>query len=199
MDNNFWNDRFTQEVDLYGTEPNQYFKEKIGQLKPGNLLIPGEGEGRQAVYAAELGWKVTAFDMSEVARRSALDKAMHARLNITYLLSRAEEFDYEQVYEGAALIYFHLPPEIRSFVHKKIAGSVKAGGHLIMEAFHPRQLTYSSGGPKNPKMLYTAEMLSRDFEGWEFLEKLEGEVLLQEGSGHAGPGYVTRLFARKSV
>jgi 2-polyprenyl-3-methyl-5-hydroxy-6-metoxy-1,4-benzoquinol methylase len=200
MDSNFWNNRYTQEVGLYGNEPNQYFKEKIRDLAPGRLLIPGEGEGRQALFAAGRGWQVTAFDMSEVARSHALDKAKHSGLNITYLLSKAEDFEYRQeVYDAAALIYFHLPDNIRNEVHKKITASVKPGGHLIVEAFHPEQLSYSSGGPKSEEMLYTTEMLTRDFEGWEILEKLEGEVLLQEGSGHAGPGYVSRLFARKSL
>lgn len=75
MDNNFWNNRYTQVNDLYGTEPNQYFREKIGLLKSGHLIIPGEGEGRQAIYAAGKGWKVTAFDISTVAQQHALEKA----------------------------------------------------------------------------------------------------------------------------
>ena len=199
MDNSFWDNRYTQEVDLYGTEPNQYFKEKIGQLKSGSLLIPGEGEGRQAIYAARLGWQVTAFDMSNVGRQHALQKAESLALPLNYQLSKAEEFNFKkETYDCVALIYFHLPPAIRTTIHQKIASSVKPGGHLIIEGFHPKQLALSSGGPKNEEMLYTAEMLSRDFEGWEFLEKMEGEVLLQEGSGHAGKAYVSRLFARKT-
>ena len=200
MDSNFWDNRYTQEADLYGREPNQYFKEKIGQLKPGSLLIPGEGEGRQAVYAARLGWQVTAFDMSKLGQEHALQKAESLALPLHYHLSKAEDFSFgQETYDCAALIYFHLAPANRTSIHQKIAAAVKPGGHLILEGFHPRQLDFSSGGPKNEEMLYTAEMLSKDFEGWELLEKLEVEVLLQEGSGHAGPGYVTRLFARKPL
>ncbi|MEX2591701.1 MAG: methyltransferase domain-containing protein [Anditalea sp.] len=198
MDNNFWNNRYTLVNDLYGTKPNQYFKEKIEFLKSGQLLIPGEGEGRQAIYAAAQGWQVTAFDLSKVAQQHALEKAENMRLSLNYQLSKAEDFSYpKETYDCAAVIYFHLPPGGRSNVHKRIAASVKAGGHIIIEAFHPRQLGYSSGGPKSEDMLYTSEMISQDFVGWEFIEKLEGEVLLEEGSGHAGPAYVTRLFARK--
>lgn len=199
MDSTFWNYRYTQQAELYGLAPNEYFKEKIRTLTPGGILIPGEGEGRQALYAAGNGWQVTAFDMSEVARKSALDKAKRSGLPITYLLSKAEDFIYEQVYDAVALIYFHLPADIRSKIHKRIAQSVKPGGHLTLEAFHPKQLAHSSGGPKDAAMLYTADMLEKDFEGWEFLEKLEGEVVLDEGSGHKGKAYVTRLFARKAL
>lgn len=199
MENNFWDNRYSQGVDLYGTEPNQYFKEKVGQLKPGSLLIPGEGEGRQAISAARLGWQVTAFDMSKVGRQHAMEKAESLALPLNYQLSKAEEFNFEkETFDCAALIYFHLSSAIRTNIHKKIASSVKPGGYLILEGFHPKQIALSSGGPKNEEMLYTAEMLSKDFEGWEFMEKLEGEVLLQEGSGHAGKAYVSRLFARQT-
>lgn len=60
-------------------------------------------------------------------------------------------------------------------------------------------MDYSSGGPKNKDMLYTRGMLVHDFEDWEVLESLEGEVSLREGSGHAGTGYITRLLARKRL
>lgn len=200
MDNTFWDDKYSQSADLYGTEPNLYFKEKIRELPPGKILIPGEGEGRQAMYAARMGWEVTAFDMSEVARQHALEKAKILELPVNYQLSKAEDFNYEkEVYDCVALIYFHLPPALRIETHQRIANTVKPGGYLIVEAFHPKQLAYSSGGPKNKEMFYTAEMLNSNFAGWEFLEKLEGEVILNEGSGHMGKGYVTRLFARKSL
>lgn len=200
MDHTFWDDRYRQSVELYGKAPNQYFREKIREIPPGNLLIPGEGEGRHAVFAARTGWEVTAFDMSEVARQHALEKAKSLKLPVNYQLSRAEDFTYEkEEFDCAALIYFHLPPAIRTEIHQKIAGAVKPGGHLILEAFHPRQLAYASGGPKDESMLYTAEMLSRDFTGWEWLENFEGEVMLNEGSGHMGKGFVTRLFAMKKA
>lgn len=136
--------------------------------------------------------------MSEVARKRALDKAKRSELTFTYLLSKAEDFAFEQVYDAAALIYFHLPTAIRSTIHKRVADSVKPGGYLILESFHPKQLGYTSGEPQQEEMLHTAEMLERDFSGWEILEKLEGEVLLNEGIGHAGKAYVTRLFARRN-
>lgn len=200
MENTFWNNRYSQSPELYGEEPNQYFQEKINQLQPGKLLLPGEGEGRQAMYAAWSGWQVTAFDMSEVARRHALKKAERIGLQLSYQLSRAEDFNFEkEAYDCVGLIFFHLPPAVRPEVHQRIAASVKPGGYLILEAFHPEQLAYMSGGPKSEDMLYTGEMLQLDFAGWEILEQLEGQVALNEGSGHVGRGYVTRLFARKSL
>lgn len=58
----FWNQRFSQDEYVYGTEPNEYLKEKLSLLLGGDILLPAEGEGRNAVFAAKTGWKVTAFD-----------------------------------------------------------------------------------------------------------------------------------------
>ena len=58
----FWNERYSQEAYAYGTEPNAFFKSRIDQLSPGKLLLPAEGEGRNAVYAATKGFEVSAYD-----------------------------------------------------------------------------------------------------------------------------------------
>ena len=62
--NSFWNERYSTNEYAYGTEPNEFFKSVLSKLEVGKLLLPGEGEGRNAVYAAKQGWHVTAFDTS---------------------------------------------------------------------------------------------------------------------------------------
>lgn len=61
----FWNERYSHEKLAYGAEPNEFFRNQLQHLRPGKLLVPAEGEGRNAVYAAQQGWQVTAFDFSE--------------------------------------------------------------------------------------------------------------------------------------
>jgi len=51
--------------------PNHFFKEELDNVKPGNILLPAEGEGRNAVYAAKLGWNVLAFDDSASGKKKA--------------------------------------------------------------------------------------------------------------------------------
>ena len=67
-----WDQRFSGDEYVYGTEPNLFFKEKLEGLKPGKLLLPAEGEGRNAVFAARLGWQVKAVDYSVQARMKAI-------------------------------------------------------------------------------------------------------------------------------
>jgi hypothetical protein len=68
MDNmlNPWDERYNLPEYIYGTEPNQFLKNFIQKNKPGKILLPGDGEGRNSVYAAQSGWKVYAFDSSYV-------------------------------------------------------------------------------------------------------------------------------------
>jgi hypothetical protein len=78
-----------------------------------------------------------------------------------------------------------------------MAGSLKAGGLLILEAFTPAQLRHSSGGPKQVELLYDAAMLREDFAGLEVLELTEQEVELSEGRMHSGAAAVVRGVFRK--
>ena len=70
-----WNDRYSSEEFAYGTAPNNYLKEQLEKLKTGSILFPAEGEGRNAVFAAKLGWKVSAFDISAEGKNKALKLA----------------------------------------------------------------------------------------------------------------------------
>ena len=85
MDNDvlrMWDTRYGKDEYAYGTEPNQFLKEKLEDLEPGSILFPAEGEGRNAVYAAQLGWKVSAFDISEVGKQKALKLAGQKKVSI---------------------------------------------------------------------------------------------------------------------
>lgn len=68
----FWDQRYAEDGFVYGPHPNLFFCKELGKLKPGRLLLPGEGEGRNAVYAARRGWEVVAFDQSSEGQRKAL-------------------------------------------------------------------------------------------------------------------------------
>lgn len=68
-----WDDRYKSEEFAYGEEPNNYLKEQLEKLNPSTILFPAEGEGRNAVFAAKLGWKVSAFDISEEGKTKPLN------------------------------------------------------------------------------------------------------------------------------
>ena len=198
MQATFWNERYQNNETVYGLLPNVFFKHCIDKINTGKLLLPAEGEGRNAVYAAKNGWDVTAFDYSEVAKEKALKMAMSHQVTFVYQTTNFLSFQAETAsMDAVALIYAHMPPEIRSEFHHKMAYWVKKGGYVILEAFNPLQLELQSGGPKDVSMLYTQEMLKNDFpeHDWkiELLETTETE--LSEGPFHEGKAQVIRLLA----
>ena len=96
MDASFWNERYVSKEYVYGKEPNTFFKDFINQKLrvPGKLLLPAEGEGRNAVFAALNGYQVTAFDFSTDAKNKAQLLASEQNVSIEYLTSDISSFDF---------------------------------------------------------------------------------------------------------
>jgi cyclopropane fatty-acyl-phospholipid synthase-like methyltransferase len=194
----FWDSRFAAKEYVYGISPNDYFKQKLDGLEPGRLLLPGEGEGRNAVYAAAKGWQVDALDYSREGRRKALALAEQQGVEIHYDLADLETSVFgEEKYDAIAMVYAHFRSAIRKDFHQRIMNSLRPGGYLIMEAFSIKQLGKASGGPQNADLLYTPEMLRDDFGRLEMLELTESEKELREGSFHQGMAEVISLFGFK--
>jgi hypothetical protein len=95
----FWDQKFDTPDYKYGKQPNRFLHEQAMRFpQKSEVLLPGDGEGRNSVWLAEQGHRVTAMDSSA----------------------------------------------------------------LGLEAFHPKQLSYTSGGPKDESLLYTREMIQSD-------------------------------------
>jgi 2-polyprenyl-3-methyl-5-hydroxy-6-metoxy-1,4-benzoquinol methylase len=193
----FWDERYAEAGFAYGQQPNAYFQEVIQALAPGKLLLPCEGEGRQAVYAAQLGWEVTAFDQSSTGRQKALAWATEAGVKLNYVLADAMAFEAPAQFDLVALIFAHMPEPLRAAFHQRMAAMVKPGGLLLIEGFSKAQLGRASGGPRDEAMLFSTELLAGDFAEFDIISLGENLVQLNEGPYHQGEAAVVRLLARK--
>lgn len=189
-----WNQRYDDVEYAYGTEPNLFFKQQLDRLDPGKILLPAEGEGRNAVYAALNGWEVTAFDPSEAAKDKAEKLANRFQVEITYLITDIENFDHtNDYYDCIGLIFAHFPPTSRSVYHQKLIEYMKSGGSLILEGFSKAQISNNSGGPKNIDMLFSESGLKEDFRGLSNLQIQTIDDILHEGQYHQGSASLIRL------
>jgi cyclopropane fatty-acyl-phospholipid synthase-like methyltransferase len=199
----FWNERYKQESFAFGEEPNLYFKEQIQKFNPGKLLLPAEGEGRNAVYAAQLGWQVSAFDTSSEGKIKAEKLAQKNQVSIHYQVGELDDLNYSEMeFDAIGLIYAHFPENIRHAYHQIFDKLLKKNGVIILEAFSKNHLNYNSknekvGGPRSEGMLYSIEDIKRDFHNYEILELIETEVDLNEGLYHVGLGSVIRFTGIK--
>ncbi|SDL38004.1 class I SAM-dependent methyltransferase [Pedobacter antarcticus] len=200
---NRWNKRYSAKDFAYGKTPNSYFKEQIEQLNPGSILLPAEGEGRNAVFAAKLGWEVSAFDISIEGKMKAMELAKSNNISIDYKVGELQELKYaDEEFDVIALIYAHFPAAIKSIYHQRLDRHLKMGGMIIFEAFSKNHIDYVSnneavGGPKDVESLFSIDEIRSDFKNYEIIELIEKEIELNEGLYHNGTGSVIRFVGRK--
>lgn len=198
-----WNERYASADYAYGEEPNKYLEEQLLQLPTGKILFPAEGEGRNAVFAAKLGWTVFAFDISIEGQKKARQLAERNNVVIDYQLGNLENLNYKkEQFDAIALIYAHFPAAIKSKMHKALDQYLRKGGTIIFEAFSKNHIHYIArnenvGGPRDIGSLFSFEEIRDDFNNYEFIELNEIEVDLKEGRYHRGQGSVIRFVARK--
>ena len=191
-----WNQRYAQEIFVYGTEPNEFFKTQLSGLPKGKILLPAEGEGRNAVFASEMGWEVVAFDSSSAAKEKAEKLMKQKNVQFEYLIESFEAFEYhENSFDVIVLIYAHTFN--RKDNHQKILSFLKPGGILILEGFSKKQIQFNSGGPRNIDMLFSADELKSDFSEFTQMDIDELEIELQEGPLHIGEAAVIRAIGKK--
>ncbi|NGP87669.1 class I SAM-dependent methyltransferase [Fodinibius halophilus] len=194
----FWNERYSGNHFVYGKHPNTFFKQQLDKLPTGKLLMPAEGEGRNAVYAAEQGWSVTAFDVSSKAQKKALELAKRHHVAITYEVNTFQDFSFEpNSFDAIGFIYAHIHESLRRELHRKFIKALKPGGTLLLEAFSKEQLENNSGGPGTLEMLYSKEELLTDFKSLDTSIAESLEVTLSEGDHHKGQANIIRIIAQK--
>lgn len=198
-----WNDRYSSEEFAYGTEPNNYLKEQLEKLKPGTILFPAEGEGRNAVFAATKGWEVSAFDISNEGKNKALRLAANQNVAIDYQVGELQTLNFQaEQFDVIALIYAHFPAEIKSSIHRMLDQYLRKGGVIIFEAFSKNHLDYIAknervGGPKDIGSLFSINEIKADFPNYSIIELEEKEIELHEGLFHNGTGSVIRFVGQK--
>ncbi len=200
----FWNARYGKEAYAYGTDPNVFFKSRIDTLHPGRLLLPAEGEGRNAVYAASKGFQVSAYDWSEAACAKAEKLAQKHQVELDYRVCSLSDLTYPEAhFDALAMIYVHFPEPIRTSNLKRLLAMLKPGGSFIFEGFSESHPAYQAknpvvGGPKEPTFLYILSDLKTNLTGYHFEYEAQEETLLDEGEFHRGLAEVVRVHAIKS-
>ncbi|MCW8803223.1 MAG: class I SAM-dependent methyltransferase [Ignavibacteriaceae bacterium] len=196
---NFWDERYSSVEYVYGTEPNHFFKEQIYKIPlRGKILLPGEGEGRNAVYAAKLGWQVYAFDQSKIAQQKALRLAEKNEVKINYHVTNLNEFSpANEQYDVVAVIYVHLKEDFRQEFNKKLIDSLKTGGLIIIELFSKEQFGKNSGGPQDLTMLYSLDEIKKNFRNLKASILKEENIHLDESDKHKGEASVIRFVGEK--
>ncbi|MCB0687164.1 MAG: class I SAM-dependent methyltransferase [Saprospiraceae bacterium] len=198
----FWDERYSREDYVYGENPNAFFAQQIEKIVPGRILLPAEGEGRNAVYAATLGWQVDAFDISKAGRHKADKLAAANGVSIDYRISTLQQAAYDKhSFNALALIFAHFPLQVRMEYFPRLLQTLQPGATIILECFSKDQLLFSSknpraGGPKDKDLLYSKEEIKQLFADVEVMHLVETEVDLAEGDFHVGRSSVIQFVGK---
>ncbi|PHZ85815.1 SAM-dependent methyltransferase [Paremcibacter congregatus] len=199
----FWNARFGTEAYAYGTAPNDFLQQMADQIPTGGrVLCIAEGEGRNAVYLAQQGHRVSAVDISAAGQKKAERLAREKGVVIDYHLSDLDQFDLgEGRWDAIISIFGYIGRDAvaRQSVYSELQKALTPGGVLIVEAYHPEQLNYNTGGPKESDLLITLDELRGAFDKDAVLHAAACERNVIEGVHHTGPAFVTQLVYQKPM
>jgi len=195
-----WNTRFAAPGYVFGTAPNEFLAAQAPRLKRGQrALAIADGEGRNGIWLAQQGLKVTSVDFSPIALDKARKRA--AELGVTLELVEADLVTWtwpKAAFDVVAGIFFQFAsPDERAAIFRNIKAALKPGGLVLIEGYGPKQLEYKTGGPGVLENLYTEALLRDAFADFEILELRGYDTEISEGAGHSGMSALVDLVARK--
>lgn len=195
-----WDERYRADFYVFGKEPNGFLEQHVGELRKGEVLCLAEGEGRNAVFLARQGFKVTAVDASPVGLAKARRLAAEHGVEIDTVCADLEDYDMGvERWDSIVSIFCHVLPPLRKKVHARVRDALRNGGVFLLEAYTPAQLVHGTGGPKSAERMMSKALLREELAGLKFrrLEELEREIL--EGVHHTGRSAVVQLIAEKTA
>ncbi len=193
-----WEERYGADEYVFGVEPNDFLRELVMTLPFGDALCIAEGEGRNAVHLATLGWNVESFDLTEAGVRKTTALAGSRGVEVMARVADAADFDLGvERWDLIVSIFAHMPPPVRRDLHRRVVAALRPGGRFVLEAYRPEQLGRGTGGPPVAELMMSLDALRSELEGLEFEIAIETERSVIEGTGHTGDACVVQMVARR--
>ena len=201
-----WDQRYSSEEYAYGKEANIWLSERISQITPpqnNRALFPADGEGRNAVWAARVGWNSEVFDLSSVGKEKCHKLSQEHAVSVEYEVDDLSLREFpEKIYDLIACSWFHTPSQIRKVHMPRMLHSLKSGGHFIMEGYHTSQMPMQSGGPKSLDLLFDldevlGELIGEDAPPMHIIHTTVTSTVLNESALHEGRARVVRFHLQR--
>jgi SAM-dependent methyltransferase len=174
VDSAAWDERYSNAELLWSATPNRWVEEIAVHLPTGRVLDLGAGEGRNSLWLVERGWTATAVDFSTVAleRIKTLAEKRFGGNADRLTAVHADLLDYTpplRSFDLVLIAYVQLVAELRKRVFRAAARAVAPGGHLLVIGHDVSNFTDGVGGPRDPRVLYTALDVEQDLSGSELV------------------------------
>jgi SAM-dependent methyltransferase len=190
-----WDARYAA-APVWSQGPNAVVADLLAPLPPRRAVDLGAGEGRHALWLAERGWQVTAVDFSAAGLARGRRLADERGLQVTWEVADVTAWEPAEPVDLVLVAYLQLSEQVLDGILRRAATWLVPGGHLLVIGHDRANLERGHGGPQDPEVLHTAQMLAAAAERLEVLdlEQVERPVTTEEGPRTAVD---TLLMARR--
>ena len=188
MDAEAWDERYAASELVWSAAPNQFVEAECADLPPGRAVDLAAGEGRNAIWLAGRGWRVTAVDFSRVAleKGARVLAGSEAADRVEWVRADATTWTGEG-YDLAVVAYLQLAADQRAAAVRNAFDALVPGGTFLLVAHDSTKLAEGTGGPQDPEVLHTAEDVLADLSGREY-DVVRAERVDRVVAGGAGAG-----------
>lgn len=158
-DQEFWNNHYGNAGDIWSGKPNAQLVAEASQLTPGSALDVGAGEGADAIWLAENGWKVTGVDISPIALERATKHAAARKVEGSINFEHRDLMTWTppaRAFDLVSAQFMHLPTEDRVPLFARLAEAVAVGGSLLLVGHAPSDMTDTEHSHHPAEMFFTA-------------------------------------------
>ncbi|AXF57666.1 class I SAM-dependent methyltransferase [Salicibibacter kimchii] len=199
MSKEHWDNSFSDQDFVYGQKENVFIHEMSSIIPDhSNVGCFAEGEGRNAVYLAKLGYDVTTYDQSTIGLEKTKTLASESNVDVkTVQIDLTKEKVNTYQFDAAIMVFGHVPKTDQPFLMENMIDSVKPGGYVIFEVYSKDQLKYQTGGPPSLDMLYDPSEILNWMKDYTCIHFYYGEATRNEGKRHSGLGHVIQAVIQK--
>jgi SAM-dependent methyltransferase len=162
VDEASWDERYAGPDLVWTADANRFVQEECEPLTPGAALDLACGEGRNAVWLATTGWRVTAVDWSSVGLAKGAALAKSAGVEVEWVHADVLKWEAGRVYDLVLLVYLQLPPGQRRAALRKAADFTAPEGSILVIAHDLSNLRDGVGGPPSAEVLWTVDEVALD-------------------------------------
>lgn len=194
-----WEQRYAAVKRLFGDTPSELLVKERQRLQPGQqALAVGDGEGRNGVWLAEQGLRVTAVDLSPTAQRRAAALAAQRGVAVELLCTDLFQWTWPLAqYAVITCIFVHLPPPQRRQLYESMWTATRPGGLILIEGYDREQAGGCAAGPQDPALLPDETELRHRFAAADILRLERTTTQIVIGGEHRGQGDVIHFTARR--
>lgn len=187
MDAPEWDERYRAADRLWPDGPNLFVADRLTPATPGTGVDVAGGEGRNAIWLSEQGWRMTSVDFST----EASTRGESAGSDVEFVIADALDWEPEDQVDLVLVAYLHLSLADLERVVRRTREWLRPGGEIFMIGHDLSNLEKGWGGPQYAEILWQVPTILSWLEGLVIVESsvVRRPVATEEG----------QMFARDAL